>query len=91
MSHRAGKKFSGSHTTIIDAAEKIVDFANESPEVSKIILGVIKQIGNGKQKVKSTIIPAGLKLKIRGSTTVQEIFIYTNNPEKTKKTLNNLT
>lgn len=85
--HRSGGKFTGSHTTLIDATEKIVDRASELPEVTKIVLGIIKQIGNGKRNVKFTDIPAGLKLNIRGNTTIQEVFIYSSNPIKTKKEL----
>jgi len=42
--HRAGKKFTSSHTTLIDAAEELVDAAAKLSEVTKISLGEIKVI-----------------------------------------------
>lgn len=87
--HRAGGKIAGSHTTLIDAAEKLVDTANKLPEVTKISLGEIKVIGRGMRNIKFLDIDSGLKCVVRGNTSRQYIYIYTDNPEKTKTTLEN--
>ncbi len=82
--HRAGGKFTRSHTTLIDAAVPIVDKAEDLSEVSKISLGEIKVIGKGLQNVKFFPINGGWRLVIRGNISRQEIYIYTDDPEKTK-------
>ncbi len=85
--HAAGGKITRSHTTIIDGAEDVVEIAKKLPEVSKISLGVIKQIGTGKRKILFTEIPAGFLVKIRGGVTVQEIWIHTSDRPKTREAL----
>lgn len=82
MSSWAGKKISGRHSSLIDVAENIVKVAVSLDCVSKIVLGVIKQVKGpavGKS-IKISPVAAGLKLKVRGPKTVQELFIYTNKP-----------
>ena len=86
----AGNKISGgkvnrSHSTAIDAAIPIVRAAQKFPEVSKISLGIIKQIGKGLPNLKFTPINGGIKLVIRGSVCLQEIFVYTHDPRETER------
>ena len=87
--HRAGGKITASHTSIIDAAVPIVAAAEKLPEVSKISLGIIKQVGRGGQqrRVKYLPITGGWKLTVRGSATVQEIFLYTSQATSTREFL----
>jgi hypothetical protein len=83
--HAAGKKISGRHTTLIDVARPIVKTAEGLDCVTKIVLGLIQQAkGTAVSKsLKILNVQAGLRLKVRGSKTVQEIFIYTRDRHKT--------
>lgn len=85
--HAAGGKITSSHTTIIDAANKVISVAQQLPEVSKIVLGVIQQIGTGKRKISFTENHAGFLVKIRGGVTIQEVWIHTSNKAKTRESL----
>lgn len=88
MSHNfSHKKLTRSHTTLIDGAINIVKHATTMTEVSKISLGIIKKISIGKPRIKFLPITGGVKSIIRGNAYIQEIFIYTNNPENTTKAL----
>lgn len=84
-----GKKSGGSHTTLIDAAEPLVERAEKMPQVTKIALGYIKPTPGktGKRRVKFTPIQGGIKATIRGNTSIQEIWIYTNSPEQVQQEL----
>jgi len=84
---RSGGKFCGSHTTIIDAAEGLIDTANSQPEVYKISLGFIKaglHSMNGNRRVKIIDVDGGVLVSVRGNTTHQEATIYTHNNQSTK-------
>jgi hypothetical protein len=84
--HKTGKKITTSHTSIIDAAIPVVEAAEKLPEVTKISLGIIKQVGKsrGQHRVKFQPIVGGWKITVRGSSTVQEIYVYTENATSTK-------
>lgn len=85
MPHLAGKKYSGRHTTVIDAAVAPLRVAEQLECVTKIVLGVVQQIkGNPvAKKIKIDQVAAGLRVKIRGSKTIQEVYIYTSDREAT--------
>lgn len=86
--HRAGAKFSGSHTTIIDAAEVVVDAAVKQSEVTKVVLGIIE--GNVKSKqvrLRFKSVTAGWEIKVYGRISVQTLYVYTSDPEATKSTI----
>ena len=87
MAHRAGSKITRSHTTIIDAAARVVDEARVRPEVTKVALGIIRQIGKGPPRLKFTPIQNGWKIMVRGNTTMHELFVYTAKPQLTKREL----
>lgn len=93
MPKRSGGKFADSHTTVIDAAVPLVDLASNLESVSKIVLGLISQAGRGSgaRSVKVSDEPAGLFLKVRGNSSVQEIRIYTGDKEKLRSALRKLT
>ncbi|XLQ20479.1 MAG: DUF2103 domain-containing protein [Candidatus Moraniibacteriota bacterium] len=77
--HRQGGKMIGSHTTVIPAAERVVDFLSREDSVNKISVGFIKHgIKSGKHSIKIMEMESGLLLKIRGSASIQEIRIYTS-------------
>lgn len=89
--HRAGGKMAGSHTTVIPAAEKIVDFLEKRVEVKKISVGFIKHgIKGGRHSVKITEIESGLLLKVRGTASIQEIWVYTDESSLTKNLINEI-
>ena len=88
--HKAGKKFSKSHTTIIDAAIPIINQLEKQPEVTKIVLGIIKAgLRPAPQRTKITPIQNGLKLQIRGTNSVQTIFVYSIDASKIKQIIKN--
>lgn len=89
MPHLSGGKITGSHSTVIDAAVDVVKRAIKLPEVSKISLGIIKQArgGRGATSVKFVHEPTGLRLTVRGNTSVQLVRIYTGTPERVEKAL----
>lgn len=88
MSTFAGGKMAGSHTTAIPAADAIVKEALRRPEVSKIVLGLIKSgCTGGAPGLKTVDIENGLKCTVRGSTGVQEIYIYTTDRHATASAL----
>jgi len=86
-SHRAGGKFGGDHTTVIGVAEPVVDEAQQIPQVSKIVLGIIKHIGNGRTGIKFKPIQSGLKAVIRGNGCIQKIYFYTSEPATAQQQL----
>lgn len=60
MNHLSGKKFSKKHTTVIDAAKKIIQFLANQPLVNKISIGEIRIINNGPKRLKISHLPAGI-------------------------------
>lgn len=84
----AGKKYAGSHSTVIDAAYEIAREADKFVEIEKISLGIIRQCraGRGVQNIKIKMIDAGLEMIIRGNSYVQTIYLYlSTNDEPNKK------
>lgn len=80
---RAGKKYTSTHTTIIEAAAPLVDFASEHILINKIVLGIIKSLpqsrGGITRRIKCIHEPACLFVKIRGNRSIQEIRFFSNN------------
>lgn len=88
--HRSGKKFGGSHTTMIPLAEVLVDSIVEHPFVTKISAGFIKaglSPANGNRQVKVYDVKGGIRLRIRDNTTRQDILICTEDVLRTKDIL----
>lgn len=77
----AGPKITKNHSTIIDDAVKIIEFAKSLDEVKMIVPSEIISLKQAKRHLKFTSIPAGLKLAIRGSNARQVVYIYTSKPE----------
>jgi hypothetical protein len=51
------------------------------PDVSKISLGIIKQIGLGKPAVKFHPITGGFRCIVRGNVSIQELWVYLRGDE----------
>ncbi|MDQ3099045.1 MAG: DUF2103 domain-containing protein [bacterium] len=86
--HAVGGKINHSHTTIIDAVQKVLVLTDKLPEVSKISLGKITAgLPTGIHRLKCIPITGGLRVEIRGTSSKQQIFVYTSNPKKTEKEL----
>jgi hypothetical protein len=71
------KKITRSHTSIIDAAKPLIKAGEKTSLVSKMSLGIIKHIGTGKPSLKFHPITGGVKVVVRGNTTIQELYFYT--------------
>lgn len=86
--HKAGKKFAR-HSTCIEDAKELVNLCERIAEVSKIVLGQIVSLRAKmvRRKVKLTREPAGWKAQVLGFTGKQVIHIYTSNPDKIAKGL----
>ena len=85
MSNLVGRKISSSHTSNIEVAESVIRSVGKLECVSKIVLGIIKSIKSppvGKS-IKVSDVPAGIRVKVRGPKSVQELFIYTSDRAKT--------
>lgn len=79
----AGKKKAGNHTTIIDEARAIVQFADASSLVTKISPGFIRSTGN-RDTISHKCMPeqSGVMVKIHGRSSVQEIRLYSKDAAK---------
>lgn len=70
----------GRHTTVIDAAAKIVDFLLKQSDVSNIIAGHIKSgIGSAQQRIKIRKEAGCLSVMVRGGASIQEIKVFSQN------------
>jgi hypothetical protein len=79
--HKTGRKLTRSHTTITEKAKEVVTMLERLPEVTKISLGMIKQIGLGKPAVKFHPITGGFRCIVRGNTSIQEVWVYVRGDE----------
>lgn len=85
--HRAGGKITGSHTTVTDATAVVVDVAETLPSVTKIILGPMESTRCKRPRLKFNPIQAGWKITVCGNTSVQTIYVYSQDPQATKMAL----
>jgi len=86
MQYRGGK-ITDSHSTASDASNEILALVRKRPEVSKISLGFIENIGGSRRSLKFSTIVGGIRVRVRGSGATQEMYIYTSDPEATKEAL----
>lgn len=85
MKKRSGGKFRGTHTTLNDLAEKVVDIIERLDQVSGISIGVLesgKGVAGGTQKVKIVKMLGGVLLTVRQSRSVQELRVYGQDVQK---------
>ena len=85
-----GGKITNSHSTLTETAERLVYEAVKSPLISKIGIANITHVGGGRRSLKFLPITGGIKAVVRGSGSVQEIYIYTNNPTETEVKLHKI-
>lgn len=85
----AGSKITRSHTSFIEEVAPLLRVAERLPLISKISLGIIKKVprGQGIHRLKFRTIVGGLKITIRGTAVVQEIYVYTTEPDTVKDLL----
>ena len=82
-----GGKITDSHSTLTEVAEKLVYEAVKSPLISKIGIANITHVGGGRKSLKFLPIIGGIKAVVRGSGSVQELYINTNKPVETETEL----
>jgi hypothetical protein len=75
--HRAGGKMGGRHTTLIDAAQPIVDYLMKHHLVTNIIAGhITMRIKSAPHRLKVMEESGCLLLKVRGTASLQEIRVF---------------
>lgn len=83
-----GPKISDSHQTVIEPAKPIIRAAKKLDEVAKIVIAELVKVGPGKQRIKLTEVPAGLKVTVRGGILQQVLYLYTNDRETVRQEVN---
>lgn len=85
------KKLTQNHTSLIPIAVKILKGISKNTEITKISPGFIKaglRSTSGKRRIKINKLGKNcILLSIRGNTSHQEITIYSEDIEKTSKTI----
>ena len=85
MSHLSSKKVTRAHTTAIEEATVVVRMLEKSPEVEKIVLGVIVAgLPHGEPRLKCLPITGGLSVEVRGRHAKQQLFVYSIDPQATQ-------
>ncbi len=86
--HLAGKKITKSHSTAIDESISLIKLIEKNPYIKKITLGVITPgLRSGNKRLKVFPIRGGIKAVIRGNSSIQELYIYTDEPQIIEKEL----
>lgn len=80
-------KISGNHSTLIEAAVVLVRAAVAQEEVRRVapgfIVGGVGKLRTHAASVKFSLSPGGFKMTIHGTSSVQEVFVYSSDPEVT--------
>lgn len=83
--HRSGGKMGGKHTTVIDAAQSVVDYLMRHAHVSNIIAGhITMRLKAAPHRMKIMEESGCLLLKVRGTASIQEIRVFAADIEKVK-------
>lgn len=87
--HKAGKKYSSSHTTITPTARGVCEAIEAMDEITKISLGFISTglKVQDLQAVKITKNSTHLLLSVKGNRRLQEIRVYTTDGEAVVKAI----
>lgn len=86
--HIGGKKISKSHSTMIDVSIDLVKMLNKHPDVKKITLGIITPgLRSSQKRLKVITIKGGIKATVKGTCSMQEIYIYTDQAQAVEKSL----
>lgn len=80
-----GNKISHSHSSMIAPAEGLVALMKDQPEVKKVVLGIIKRVKCSPGVKVLEEGPAILRVTIRGSASMQILWVYLQNPSDVKK------
>jgi hypothetical protein len=76
--HISGGKIASSHSSYIDAVEPLLKSLARNPLVTKISLGVITpNLPPSSVRVKVMPLSGGLKAVVRGTNSIQDVFVYT--------------
>ncbi len=84
--HRAGGKFAGSHSTVLDGAVDVIDAAAKMPCVKKITLAIIEngvRKPSGQLKVKCMDAPnldTALRVTMAKGGSIQTVYMYVEKP-----------
>ncbi len=87
---RQGEKIGGEHSTFNDLAVGVADFLQKLPEVHKISPGYITSGiggGAGRRHVKIIDETGCILLTCKQSSSVQEVRVFTKNPQSVKLAL----
>ncbi len=89
MPHVSGPRISGSHTTVIEQSEPIVNFLQKVPKVSKITPGNIdNNAGSGRSGVKRIKIidkDRCIKIAVSGNSSNQDLWVYLESSDYRQK------
>lgn len=83
-------KFSSSHSTYIEQAEKVLKFLERNQTVSKISLGIIKSKKSASKsftRPKVILLENHILIKVSSKLAVQEIRVYGKNLREIEKEL----
>jgi len=87
---RNGYKMGGKHTTVIDAAEKVVDYLRSNGDVDKVVASRIKMgLKTSKHSMKIIHETGCLLLKVRGTASIQDIRVFSQNISTIQKAIEN--
>ena len=78
-----GAKISSRHSSYTREAEVVIRAAKARPEVSKVVLSIIRPCRGGERRLKFKPIDAGLEVQVRGRDAVQVLYLYTGAPDAT--------
>ena len=76
------KKVSAKHSTTTDSAVPVINSLQKIPNIKKIRLGIIRSNRSRERWIKISSIQGGIKIVVHGSTSLQEIFVYTDSSVK---------
>jgi len=78
-------KLTDTHSTATETAAIVIEALAKLDAVTKISLGAITHIGGGERRLKCLPITGGLKVVVRGSGAVQDLFVYTSDIPATQR------
>ena len=84
---RRGPKTTKNHTTTIPAGKKVVKWLNKHELVNRVSLGMITQVRNGQHAIRIKVVSGGIEVRVRGSSTLQKIIVYTGYTEQVAREL----
>jgi hypothetical protein len=82
-----GPKVNNRHSTYSPLAGLFIQYMKKSPDVTKIVLGPIKQIGPGKRSIKIIDYRGSIKVQIRDGNSIQILWVIGTNLKTTKEFL----